>query len=976
MALETGKTYSGFTLTEKREIPEIASTALVFTHGKTGARLLKLQSADDNRVFSICFRTPPRDDTGLPHILEHSVLTGSRRFPTKEPFVEMLKSSLNTFLNAMTYPDKTMYPVASKNERDFFNLMNVYLDAVLYPNIYDNPYTLMQEGWHYEIDSREGDISYSGVVYNEMKGAFSSPERMLYWHLQRSLLPDTVYGFESGGDPKAIPSLTQENFLDFHRTYYHPSNGYLYLYGNGDTERELAFINDEYLGDFSPRKIDSIILPQTPFGTMKEFVFEYPVSAGESTENKSYLGQGFCFGSALDAEKYLTLEIMNRILLGTPASPLKQALLRAGIGKDIMGFAENEIRQLFMAVVAKDTDPGRKDEFTGVVRGTLETLANKGIDPVLAEASVNFIEFQLREAEFSRLPKGLYYHMRSMNSWLYGDDPLLHLNFEPTLKKIRGGLKQGIFEEFISSNMLGNGHSVTLTFNPRPGLGEEMERKTREELAAFKKTLTTEKLDALIEQNRELKERQARPDSPEDLAKIPVLELADISRKNEIIPREESVLEGIPMIDVDLPTGGISYLNLYFDTSVVKQELLPYLGLLARLLGKISTESRNYSDLANLINLHTGGLSFQTESYPVNGSPSEFHPRLIVSSKALDARVPRLLEIIAEIAAGTDFASLERIREVVKEIKSRYEMGMTDQGHIVAQKRLMSYFSPLEAHDDQVSGFSFYRFIAGLEKNLEKDFDLVRENLSSVLSAVFNPAGAMAVLTAHGEGRKHFREGFAGLINRLPRSGAASHKYTFNREDLNEGLMLGQSQVQYVSKGYNYLSEGYSFRGTMQVLAAILRLDYLWNRVRVKGGAYGAMVSIQRNGNFAFSSYRDPNLSGTLSVYDETPAYLKSFAADRREMEKYIIGAISTLDQHLTPRQKGEKAARLRISGITDEQLQKEREEVLGATVRDISGCADMIAAVMARNCLCVVGSESKIKEESRVFKSIINVME
>ena len=976
MTFETGKTYSGFTLNEKRELAEINSTALIFSHEKTGARLLKLQNADDNRVFSICFRTPPNDDTGLPHILEHSVLTGSRKFPTKEPFVEMMKSSLNTFLNAMTYPDKTMYPVASKNERDFFNLMDVYLDAVFHPNIYDNPFILMQEGWHYETDNPEGSITYSGVVFNEMKGAFSSPERMLYSYLQRRLLPDTIYGFESGGDPAAIPTLTRDSFLDFHRRYYHPSNSYIYLYGNGDTDEELSFIDNEYLGDFTRLEVHSIITPQMPFTAMRDHLFEYPVSAGEPTGEKSYLGVAFCSGVSLDPLQHLIIEIIKRILVGTPASPLRKALLKAGIGKDIMGIAENELLQLFLCIIVKDTDPERKDEFLRIVHDTLESQVKNGIDPVLAEASVNYIEFQLREAEIPRLPKGLFYHMRSMNSWLYGDDPLIHLNFEPTLAAIRKGMKEGLFEDFISRHLLGNPHAVTVILKPKPGLAGEMERETQKRLDAYKSSLSPEALESLIAENRELKERQARPDSPEDLAKLPALSLPDISRKNEELKRDLSEIEGIPTILVDVPTSGITYLNLHFDISGVEQELLPYLGLLSGLLGKISTASRDYSDLANLINLHTGGLSFVTETYPANGSPDEYHPRFTVRSKALDNRVPRLLDIIGEIASETDFSNLERVREVVKEIKSRYEMGMTDQGHIVAQKRLLSYFSPMDYFDDLVSGFSFYRFIAALEKNLEKDFDTIRENLIRVRNAVFNPARLLTGITSQADGRRHFKEGLKPLVDRLPRFESPDIRFDFPLENRNEGLMLSQSQVHYVAKGYNFLREGYSFKGSMHVLGVIVRLDYLWNRVRVKGGAYGAMASIQRNGNFSFSSYRDPNLSGTLSVYRETPSYLRSFSPGEREMEKYIIGAISALDQHLTPRQKGDKAARLYISGISDELLQKEREDVLGATLKDITGCADMLESLMKKDYHCVLGSETKIKEESGIFKNIINVME
>jgi hypothetical protein len=976
MNMEQGKNFAGFTLDSIRDISEINSTAYIFTHEKTGARLLKLRNVDDNRVFSICFRTPPDDDSGLPHILEHSVLTGSRKFPTKEPFVELLKSSLNTFLNAMTYPDKTMYPVASKNEKDFFNLMDVYLDAVFYPNIYGNPFTLMQEGWHREITSRDGDLSYSGVVYNEMKGAFSSPERMLYSHLQRVLLPGTCYGFESGGDPAAIPTLAQEKFLDFHRKYYHPSNSYIYLYGNGDTERELAFINDAYLAEFTRRDVDSSIAVQEPFPAMKEFTFEYPVSPGEGTAGKSILALGVVSGSAVDPEVYLSFEIARHLLLGTPASPLKQALLKAGLGKDVMGIAENGMLQPFFGIIVKDTDPEKKDRFLEVVRDTLASLVRNGINRELAEGSVNYNEFQLREAEYSRLPKGLYYHMRSMDSWLYGGDPLLHLNFEPTIRKIREEISKGFFEGFIEKHILGNTHAALVTLRPSPGLAVEQERRIAGELGTYRESLSPAELDGLIETNLKLKKLQEAPDAPEDLAKLPTLGLADIRPAIEEIPTTEDRLDGTLVLHNDLPTSGITYLNLYFDTSCLEQELLPYLGLLAGLLGKISTRDRDYSELSRLISLNTGGISFYTESYSRNGSADTFHPRMIVRAKSLDDRVPRMMDLIREITSATDFAGKERVREVVKEMKSRYEMTMSDQGHYVAQKRLFSYFSPMEKHDDLVSGLSFYRFLAGVERDLENDFDAIRANLEKVRNAVFRRGDIMASLTAGPGGRKHFSSGMRSLADSLTPGNAPCHSYRFEMESLNEGLMLSQSQVQFVAKGQNFIRKGFTFKGTMLVLATIVRLDYLWNRVRVQGGAYGAIMALHRNGNMAFSSYRDPHLSNTLEVYREAPGYLRAFSAGDREMLNYVIGTVSNLDQHLTPQQKGDKAARLRISGISPAMLQEERDQVLGATRSDIAACADMLESLMADECHCVLGSESKLRGEKQLFKKLVNVME
>ncbi len=973
--MKQGNAFSGFRLDSLRDVASIQSEARIFTHEKTGARLLKLLNKDDNRVFSICFRTPPYDDTGLPHILEHSVLTGSRKFPTKEPFVELLKSSLNTFLNAMTYPDKTMYPVASRNEKDFFNLMDVYLDAVFFPNIYDNPYTLMQEGWHHEISSREGPLGYSGVVYNEMKGAFSSPERILYSRLQTALFPDNCYAFESGGDPEAIPTLGRDKFLDFHRTYYHPSNGYVYLYGNGDTEKELAFIG-RYLDEFEQRKVDSGIGIQAPFPAMKEYSFEFPLSTGEDTAGRSFLALAFASGLSTEADTYLAFEIVRHILLGTPASPLKRALLKAGIGKDVMGIAENGILQPFLGIIIKDTDIEKKEVFLQTVRGTLADLVKNGLDAALVEASLNYNEFQLREAEFPRLPKGLYYHMRSMDSWLYCDDPLLHLDFAPTMARLRAESSRGGFERFIETRLLNNTHAALLMLTPKPGLAEEREARLAGELAAFRNGLADSDIGRLVETNIELKRRQSGPDSPEDLAKLPTLALEDINPGAEIIPSEEAREGDITVLYNDVPTNGISYLNLYFDTSCIETPLLPYAGLLAGLLGKISTRSRPYSELARLISHHTGGLSFFTESFSRIETDGLFHPRMVLRGKALDERLPNLMELAGEIAAETEFSDRERLREVVKELKSRYEMSIADQGHMAAQRRLFSYLTPMDYHDDLVSGFSFYKFLAALERSFDESFEELRQRLEEVREAIFTGRGLLAGLTAGGEGRRQFRENLPSIAERLPAEVRPPISRSFEPRVLNEGLMLSQSQVQYVAKGFNFMREGHRFRGAMHVLASVLRLDYLWNRVRVQGGAYGAMMTIRRNGNLAFSSYRDPHLSATLDVYRNAPEYLRTFNAGLREMMNYIIGTVSNLDQLLTPQQKGDRAALLYLSGISPELLQTERDEVLSTEARDVSAFAELLGEMMREECHCVLGSEIKIREEKGLFGKLVSVIE
>ncbi|HQO02010.1 MAG TPA: insulinase family protein [Spirochaetota bacterium] len=971
MNYETGSSYSGFTLQETREIQEIRSTALIFEHDITGARLLKLVNDDDNKVFSITFRTPPSDDTGLPHILEHSVLTGSRKFPTKEPFVELLKGSLNTFLNAMTFPDKTMYPVASKNGQDFFNLMDVYCDAVFYPNIYQNPGTLMQEGWHYAISDAEEDITYSGVVYNEMKGAFSSPDGMLYPIIQQSLFPENCYRFESGGDPDFIPDLTQEQFLAFHREYYHPANSFIFLYGDGDTAKELAFLHERYLKDFKKIEVNSAIQEQPAFSAPARIEKCFSLPPDDDTADKSYISFNYTAGSAADPELHHAMEILNRILLGTPASPLRQALLESGLCKDVMGVYEGGILQPFFSVVVKHTNEESLDTLHTLVDSVLGKLASEGIDPVLIEASINYIEFQLREAEFARYPKGLYYNFVVMESWLYGAHPLVHLEFAAILEKIRASAPQGYFEGLIKTHLMGNPHSSMVLLKPSKGFGEKKEQAVREKLRAYKSSLDAEALEALINANKKLAEYQSAPDPEEALLKLPMLAISDIRKNPEPILCEVRSVAGMKVLHHPLTTSGITYLTLMFDTSSVPREQLPYVGLLSGLLGKISTSARSYSDLSNEINMHTGGLSFSVQTYSDMKSPDLFYPKLSVKSKILIDKVDRLLPIVSEIITGSDFTGKKRLFEVIKEMKSRYETQFVPQGHIIARKRVLSYFSPPEQYEDAVSGIAFYRFLSDIEKNFDARFDEVCAVLSTIARTIFCRNNILPSVTTEGKGYSRFTEGISSFASQLSESVISPAPFTFTPCPRNEGLTLPQSQVQYVAKAGSYAGGGFSFNGTMHVLSSILRLDYLWNRVRVQGGAYGAFATIQRNGNMTFGSYRDPNIAETLDVFRETGAYLKQFTASAREMTKYVIGTISDLDQHLTPSQKGERGARLHISNISYEDIQRERDEVLGVKEKDIRLFADMAEYITSENYVCVIGSESKIREHSGIFGSI-----
>lgn len=975
MNFEINNIYSGFKLLKKERVEEINSLALIFQHEGTGAKLLKLENDEDNKVFSISFRTPPHDSTGVAHILEHSVLCGSRKFPSKEPFVELIKGSLNTFLNAMTFADKTMYPVASKNKKDFYNLMDVYLDAVLYPNIYKHPQIFMQEGWHHELEDLKGEIAYKGVVYNEMKGAFSSPESVLMRKIQESLFPDNTYGVESGGDPDHIPELTYEDFIGFHKRYYHPSNSYIFLYGDGETLEELNFINDNYLKDFEKINIDSSIRLQKPFNDILERVVEYPVSQNEGEEDKTFLSLNFAVGKATDRELYLSFEILEHLLLETPAAPLKKALLQSGIGKDVFGNFDNSMLQPALSVIVKNSNENKKEEFKKLVFNTLEELATKGIDKKLIESSLNVKEFSLREADYGGYPKGLIYGIKCMDSWLYDEDPLMHLNYEPQLNSIKKKAEKGYFENLIKDYLLNSKHSSLLVVKPKKGLADEKEKNIKEELKKYKESLNKEELQKIIHETEELIKRQNTPDSQEDIEKIPLLSIEDISRTAEKLPIEVLEEEGIKVLKHNIFTNKIAYVNLYFNTCNVPQELIPYIGLLSGILGKVSSENLDYEELSKEVNINTGGIYYSSTVYSDNNEIDGFKPMFKVKAKSLISKLSKLFELISEQVANSKFDDYGRIKEIISELKSRMEMTIFDRGHMVAAGRVASYFSSSAAYSERVSGINLYHFIVELEKNFENKKKEIELNLVKVSQIIFNKSNLTVSVTLEEEDYEEFKKVMPNLIKALGDNAFDKCSYDFKLKAENEGMMTS-GKVQYNAKGYNFKKVGYCYSGTMQVLKTIISFDYLWNKVRVKGGAYGCFGGFNRNGNMYFVSYRDPHLSNTLKVYDESVSYIENFTEDKRGMTKYIIGTISDIDSPLTPSMKGEKAAANYFSGITHEDMQREREEILHTDIEDIKNLAPMVKACMEEKNICVLGNEERIKEEKELFNNLIHLFE
>lgn len=974
MKFELNKTYFGFKLLREEKIEEINAIGMIFEHEKSGARLIALKNNDDNKVFSISFKTIPKDDTGVAHILEHSTLCGSRKFPSKEPFLELIKSSLNTFLNAMTSPDKTTYPVASRNDKDFFNLMDVYLDAVFYPNIYKYPEIFMQEGWHYELENRNAPIIYKGVVFNEMKGALSSPERILGTLNQNSLFPDNTYRFNAGGDPEYIPELTYDEFLDFHRKYYHPSNSYILLYGNGDIEKELRFIDENYLSNFDKTDVDSAIEEQKPFETPVEISDFYPISAKENNADKTYLSMNFVIGKSYDSLLNTGINILKYILLDSSAAPLKKALIDANIGKDVFGEYEDDILQPYFSIIVKNSSEERKELFKKTVYDTLKRLHENGIDKDLKKAAVNKMEFKLREADYRGLPKGLVYDFALLKSWMRDKEPFEQLRYEKHLSYIKKNI-DFYFENLIENYFLTNNHASVIVLNPKKGLAEEKEEKEREKLKKIKESLTEQEIDKLIEETKKLKKRQQEPDSEEVLNKIPHLAISDIDKKAEIIPSIEKKIDKTTVLHQHLRTNGIIYFNMLFDASPIEINKLQYLSLLAELLGALSTKQYTYAELSNLTDINMGGLSFSLNSYGDFKNKSEYHKKFVIKSKTLKTNFAKTTDIIDEIVNNTLFDDKNRIREIIRKIKSRMEMYIMTSGHTISSRRIHSNLSQKGMFDELTGGIEFYKFISNLDKNFDKKFDSIAQNLDEVKNTIFNKRNLLISVTATDNDFNSIKSDISKLTGNINDFGSKPINTLFDLKPQNEAL-LTPLNVQYVSMGNNYIDSGFEWTGKLHVLRTIISRDYLWNNIRVMGGAYGAFAHFDKYGDFSLSSYRDPNLAETIDVYKKLPDYIEKTDFTENEITKFIIGTIGIMDSPLTPSMKGDVAITRYIAGISNDDLQEDRDAVLSTTSTDIKNFAGMLKNLVSSGKYCVIGNEGKIKSNSEIFDKLTVVFE
>ena len=960
-----------YEILDEHRVEDVQSDGFILRHKKSGARIAILSNNDDNKVFYIGFRTPPEDETGVPHIIEHTTLCGSKKFPVKDPFIELAKGSLNTFLNAMTYPDKTVYPVASCNDQDFKNLMDVYLDAVFNPNITKYEEIFKQEGWHYELTGKDDELKINGVVYNEMKGAYSSPDEVLSSQIYRSLFPDNTYSKDSGGNPEYIPKLTYEAYLDFYHKYYHPSNSYIYLYGDMDVVERLEWLDKEYLSLYDYKKVNSEINKQPAFDEIKNVEAQYSITMDDSQENKTYLSYNRVVGDTLDEMLYQAFDVLDYALVSSPGAPVKQALIDAGIGDDVYGSYDAGILQPVFSFVAKNANASQADEFENIIENTLKEVVKTGINKEALLAGINSSEFKFREADFGQFPKGLLFGLNCLDSWLFDDmKPFIHLECLGTFAKLRKAVDTDYFEKLIQVYLLDNTHGSSVTVKPKRGLGNEREEALAKELSDYKASLSDEEIKKLIEDTEHLKKYQEEPSSDEDLRKLPMLTRADMKKNAMPFSNIEDELSDVKVVRHDIESNGIDYISFLFDAGDFAQSELGYLGFFTNALGLVSTEKYSYTDLANATNIYTGGISTGTASHPDIKDRNNFVFKFEVKLKVLEKNLDKALELMEQMLLTSDFTDTKRLGELVAQIKARLQANLSSSGHLVAAMRSMSSFSRYALYQDELKGIAFYRSICHIEKELSESPKSVSDKLAAIAKKLFARNRMLISFTGNNEAYGNAKPSLEKVIAGFDKMSVIGNQAEVHFNTAKEAF-IDASQIQYVAKTGDFICEGYEYTGALRLLRIILSYDYLWINVRVKGGAYGCMNTFLRSGESYFVSYRDPNLSDTLDVYDRIPEYIKNFSPDERDMTKYIIGTFSALDTPMNPEAKGSRSLSAYLEGITYEQIQKERNEILNAQPEDIRRLADLVEAVLKKDSICVIGNENMIKESAGLFENV-----
>ncbi|MCR5329750.1 MAG: insulinase family protein [Lachnospiraceae bacterium] len=957
-------------------VPDCKGQGMVFRHIRSGARVCVISNDDENKVFMISFRTNPTDDTGVPHITEHSVLCGSDKFPPKDPFMELAKGSLNTFLNAFTYPDKTCYPVASCNDKDFNNLMDVYMDAVLHPNIYKHEEIFKQEGWHYEIASKDDPITINGVVYSEMKGAFGNAEDRLERSVFSALYPDNTYGVESGGDPKSIPDLTYKQFLDFHSKFYHPTNSYIYIYGNMDVEDRLEWLDEAYLKEYDVQPVDSEVKTQQPIGT-KEIHSFYPLEEDAPEEDAGFLAWAFMFSNYDDTLKNAAMSVLTDVLFNVSGAPVKEALVKAGIGKDVSSYLSSSLKQPMVMTVVRNTEADKLSEMKKVILDTLKKIADEGINKNSLLAAINGNEFQYCEADFGGFPKGLEYGVIALTTWLYNDsEAFTRLHQTELFPKLRELIEKGYYEDLIRDYMLNADSQVFSAIAPKKGLGAEEEKKLADRLAAMKAAMSDEEIEKLVADTLALKTYQSEGSTPEDLATLPLLERKDLRREITPYINEETEISGIPTLFHETDTNGIVYLKLLFNASMLNADELFCASLGLGLMGDMDTADYSYLELNNQINIHTGGIGNDMSGYNVRAlgnEPEKYKTYVSVSGKVLSHSFGKMTELMAEEMLRTDYSSLTRVRELLAERISRFRYTLSASGHATAIHRAGSYISSSERIYDISAGYSSYKTICQLAEMSDDELKKEIEKAESVVKKLLVKKALMIDITCTRELLESSREELKKLLDLIPEGEkpAATFGIIFEDDLKNEGFK-SSGEVNYVAAVGRFNNMSSRNIAALTILRVILSREYLYNKLRVLGGAYGCGFSFSDlKGTGYFYSYRDPHVRETMDIYRLAADYVANFDTDEREMTKYVIGTMGNIDRPLSPADKGSRSLGAYLSKIDEDERQKIRDAIIDATCEDIRSAADSIREIFETGAVCAVGCESTINANSELFKEV-----
>lgn len=957
----------GFTLHEQRFIAEANAQGFVYTHDKTGAKLIHLANDDNNKCFMISFPTKPEDSTGVAHIIEHSVLAGSEKYPLKDPFFELVKGSMNTFLNAMTAPDFTMYPFASTNEKDFMNILDVYLDAVFHPTLYRKVETFRQEGWHYEINEND-ELIVNGIVYNEMRGAMSSPDRVLYQQMLTALF-DNCYQYNAGGDPAVIPELTHEAFCAFHSKHYHPSNATIFLYGDVDAEKVMSELDDK-LSEFE--RIDQItpIEPTKAFSAPVTVTEYYPVNSEEETAHACMLGEGFVCCGAEDVVTSTAIAILATALFATEASPVRRALLQSGLCSDVDLEYDDSMCQNMLALMVKGADEENLEAIEELIDSTLADVYEAGIDKDILRGCLNRLEFSLRE-EHDGIPRGLLLGMKAATDAMYNDDCFASMCYESTLKTLRDNLDSWYFEELIDRYLLGNAHRANIHMLPRVGLAQERDKALADRLAAYKATLTDEQIEQIKTQAEELKRLQMAEDTPETLALIPVLERDDVKEGPTFIDAQPTSFGDIPGLYCNVSSNGICYLKLIFDADCLTEEDLHYAGLLSDIIGKVNTNEQDFGTIAKKTMLYTGGLSFGCSAAGKMGDASACNCTAKLSAKVLTSELEPAIKLIAEILSSSRYDNKNRISELVGTLVAQNQAMLMYRGNSIAMERVLSYFSKTGMINQKIGGLDHIKWLNTAAADIDNVCGNIIAGIERVAKKLFCKANLTVAVTGGEAELEKVREYLPILTDALPEGEKVTAEIEFTEQPLNEGIAT-VSDSQYVAQGYNIAKLGYEFSGKLAVLRTMLSTGYLLQRVRIVGGAYGCHFLLQPTGSCIFCSYRDPNLAATYNVFKESPDFVRGYEGSERELLKYIIGTLSSMDTPEAPSGTADRAVSDYYLGITSEMRAKWREEALNTTIDDLHDMADMLKAVIDKNCLCVFGGTEKIQNEGSMLSATV----